>query len=128
MRIVTILGLGAVAMLFALPAEALTISNADPKPHTVTVKSGSDSSEVTIAPRPGGQPTCQSGCTIKLENGDIYEMKGGEEASIESGALFRRCRAARRFEDAIGRFRAGISATGFPYSRRPRDRAAPPPA
>ena len=45
MRIVTILGLGALAMLFALPAEALTISNADPKPHTVTVKSGSDSTE-----------------------------------------------------------------------------------
>ncbi len=88
MRIVMILGLGAVAMLFALPAEALTISNADPKPHTVTVKSGSDSSDVTIAPNQAVQPTCQSGCTIKLENGDIYEMKGGEETSIESGALF----------------------------------------
>jgi hypothetical protein len=88
MRIVMILGLGAVAMLFALPAEALTISNADPKPHTVTVKSGSDSSDVTIAPNQAVQPACQSGCTIKLENGDIYEMKGGEEASIESGALF----------------------------------------
>ena len=28
-------GAGPVAMLFALPAEALTIANADPKPHTV---------------------------------------------------------------------------------------------
>ena len=61
MRIVMILGLGAVAMLLALPAEALTISNADPKPHTVTVKSGSDSSDVTIPPRQDVQPTCQSG-------------------------------------------------------------------
>ena len=60
MRIVMILGLGAVAMLFALPAEALTISNADPKPHTVTVKSGSDSSDVTIAPNQAVQPACQS--------------------------------------------------------------------
>jgi len=88
MRIVTILGLGAAVMLFALPAEALTISNADPKPHTVTLKSGSDSSELTIAPNQAVVPACQSGCTIVLENGDIYEMKGGEVASIESGALF----------------------------------------
>ena len=88
MRIVTILGLGALALLFALPAEALTISNSDPKPHTVKVKSGSDSTELTIAPEKSVEPACQSGCTIELESGDIYEMKGGEEASIESSALF----------------------------------------
>ncbi len=88
MRIVTNLGLGALVMLFALPAEALTISNSDPKPHTITVKSGSDSKELTIAPEAAVEPECQSGCTIELENGDVYELKGGEEASIDSGALF----------------------------------------
>lgn len=88
MRIVTTLGLAAAAMLFALPAEALSISNVDPKPHTIKVKSGSDSTELTIAPAQAVEPACQSGCTVELENGDIYEMKGGEEASIESGALF----------------------------------------
>lgn len=88
MRIVTSLALGAVCILFALPAEALTISNSDAKPHTITVKSGTDSSEMTIAPQQSVQPACQSGCTIELENGDIYELKGEEEASIDTGALF----------------------------------------
>lgn len=88
MRIVTSLALGALATLFALPAEALTISNVDPKPHTITVKQGNDSTELTIAPAQAVQPSCQSGCTIQLENGDLYELKGGEEASIDSGALF----------------------------------------
>jgi hypothetical protein len=88
MRIVTSLALGTLGVLLALPAKALTISNSDPKPHTITVKSGSDSSELTIAPEQAAQPSCQSGCTIELENGDLYELKGGEEASIDGGALF----------------------------------------
>jgi hypothetical protein len=88
MRIVKTLGLCTLTMLFALPAQALTISNVDPKPHTIKVKSGSDSTELTVAPAQAVEPTCQSGCTIELENGDVYEMKGGEVASIESGALF----------------------------------------
>jgi hypothetical protein len=88
MRIVTSLALGAVCVLFALPAEALTISNVDPKPHTITVKSGSESTELTLAPAQSVQPACQSGCTIELENGDVYELKGGEEATIDTGALF----------------------------------------
>ncbi|HEX2446897.1 MAG TPA: hypothetical protein VHK26_01760 [Methyloceanibacter sp.] len=88
MRTVTILGLGAFCLLFALPAEALTISNTDADPHTITVKTGSDSTEVTIAPAAAVEPPCQSGCTIELENGELYELSGGEEASIESGALF----------------------------------------
>lgn len=88
MRTITVLGLGALGVMLALPAEALTISNADPKPQTITVKTGSDSAELTIAPEAAVEPPCQSGCTVELENGDLYEMKGGEEASIESGALF----------------------------------------
>jgi hypothetical protein len=88
MRIVTSLALAAACVLFALPAEALTISNSDAKPHTITVKSGSESTEVTVAAEQSVQPPCQSGCTIELENGDVYELKGGEEASIDTGALF----------------------------------------
>jgi hypothetical protein len=88
MRTVTILGLGALGVMFALPAQALTISNTDPKAHTITVKAGSDSTKLTIEPAAAVEPACQSGCSIVLENGDIYEMKGGEIASIESGALF----------------------------------------
>jgi hypothetical protein len=88
MRTVSILGLGVLGVFFALPAQALTISNTDPDPHTITVKTGSDSTELTIAPETAVEPPCQSGCTVELENGEQYEMKGGEEASIESGVIF----------------------------------------
>ena len=88
MRIAAILGLGVLGFLIAPQAQALTVSNIDPKPHTVTVKAGSDSTEVTIEPDMAVEPACASGCTIELENGERYDMKGGEEASIEGGVLF----------------------------------------
>ena len=37
-------------LLCAVPAQALTISNIDPKPHNVTVIAGSDSKELTVEP------------------------------------------------------------------------------
>ena len=75
MRIAAILGLGVLGFLIAPPAQALTISNIDPKPHTVTIKAGSDSTELTIAPDTAVEPACASGCTVVLENGELYEMK-----------------------------------------------------
>jgi hypothetical protein len=88
MRTVTFLGLGVLGLLFALPAQALTISNTDPAPHTVTIKTGGDSQELTIAPDAAVESPCQAGCTVELENGELYEMKGGEEVSIEGGIMF----------------------------------------
>ncbi len=88
MRIVTILGLGVLGLFFALPAQALTISNTDPDAHTITVKTASDSTELTIEPEAAVEPPCGSGCTVELENGEQYEMKGGEEVSIEGGVIF----------------------------------------
>ncbi len=88
MRIATVLGLGALGFLIAPPAQALTISNTDPKPHTVTVKTGGDSAELTIEPDMAVEPPCQTGCIVELENGEQYEMKGDEEVSIEGGTIF----------------------------------------
>ena len=88
MRIATILGLGVLGMLFTLPAQALTISNTDPDPHTVTVKTGSDSTELVVEPQMAVEPPCAAGCTVELENGELYDMKGGEEVSIEGGVIF----------------------------------------
>ena len=88
MRIATILGLGVLGMLFTLPAQALTISNTDPDPHTVTVKTGGDSTELVVEPQMAVEPPCAAGCSIELENGEQYEMKGGEEVSIEGGIIF----------------------------------------
>ena len=88
MRIATILGLGVLGMLFVLPAQALTISNTDPDSHTITVKAGSDSTELVVEPQMAVEPPCTAGCTIELENGEQYEMKGGEEVSIEGGVIY----------------------------------------
>jgi hypothetical protein len=88
MRIAAGLGLGVLGFLIALPAQALTISNSDPKTHTVTVKTGSDSTELTVQPAASAEPACQSGCTVVLENGEQFEMKGDEEVSIEGGTIF----------------------------------------
>ena len=88
MRIAAILGLGVLGFLIAPPAQALTISNIDPKPHTVTIKAGGDSTELTIAPDTAVEPPCASGCTIELDNGELYEMTGGEQVSIEGGVIF----------------------------------------
>ena len=88
MKIATILGLGVLGMLFTLPAQALTISNTDPDPYTVTVKAGNDSTELVVEPQMAVEPPCAAGCTVELENGEQYEMKGGEEVSIEGGIIF----------------------------------------
>ena len=88
MRFATVLGLGVLGMLIASPAQALTISNTDPKPHTVKIKTGGDSAELTIAPAAAAEPACQAGCTVVLENGEQYEMKGKEEVSIDGGVIF----------------------------------------
>ena len=88
MRIAAILGLGVLGFLIAPPAQALTLSNIDPKPHTVTIKAGSDSTELTIAPDTAVEPACAGGCRVELDNGELYDMKGGEQASIEGGVLY----------------------------------------
>ena len=119
MRTVSILGLGVLGMFFALPAQALTISNTDPDPHTITVKTGSDSTELTIAPETAVEPPCQSGCTVELENGEQYEMKGGEEASIESGVIFVDAAPGGADDDATG-----ATDPGEPAAAAPEDGAA----
>jgi hypothetical protein len=80
--------LGVLAILFALPAEALTISNADPDPHTITVTVGGDSKELTIEPDTEVDAPCEKGCKVELESGEQYDLQGGETVSIEGGVIF----------------------------------------
>jgi hypothetical protein len=86
MRTVSILSLGALSVLFALPAEALTISNMDADSHAITLTG--DSKELTVKPQAEVDVPCDKGCTLELENGEQYELKGDESASIEDGTLF----------------------------------------
>ncbi len=88
MRTVTVLGLGLLGLFCALPAQALTISNTDPDPQTVTVTAGGDSAEFTIEPQAAVEPPCAPGCMIELDSGEQYEMEGGEEVAIEDGVVF----------------------------------------
>ena len=88
MRVASIFCVGVLTMLFAVPAEALTITNSDADSHKITVKVGGDAKELTIAPQTGVDPPCDKGCTVELESGEQYEMQGGEQASIEDGVLF----------------------------------------
>jgi hypothetical protein len=88
MRIATVLGLGVLGMFLAPPAQALTVSNSDADAHTITVKTGSDSTELVVEPNKQVDAPCASGCTVELENGEQYELKGGEEVSIEGGIMF----------------------------------------
>jgi hypothetical protein len=88
MRTISILSLGALGVLFALPAEALTISNMDADSHTITVSVNGGSKELTVEPQAQVDAPCDKGCTISLDSGEQYEMKGGESASIEDGTLF----------------------------------------
>jgi hypothetical protein len=79
---------GALALLCAVPAHALTISNADPKPHKITVIAGGSSNELTVEPDKQVDAACSGGCKVKLENGDTYELKGNETVSLDEGTLF----------------------------------------
>ena len=74
--------------LFALPASALTISNEDPDPHTVTVTAGTDTKQLTVEPDQQVDAVCAAGCMLELENGEQYQMQGGEAVSIEDGVIF----------------------------------------
>ena len=88
MRVVGLVAFGALVLLCTVPAQALTISNIDPKPQKVTVIAGGSSNELTVEPEKQVDAACSSGCKLKLENGDEYELKGGEIVSIEGGVLF----------------------------------------
>jgi hypothetical protein len=75
-------------LVFALPASALTISNVDPDPHTITVTAGTDTKQVTVEPDQQVDAVCTEGCLVELENGEQYQMQGGEAVSIEDGVIF----------------------------------------
>lgn len=76
------------ALVFAAPVSALTISNVDPDPHTITVTAGTDTKQLTLEPDQQVDAVCTEGCMVELENGEQYQMQGGEAVSIEDGVIF----------------------------------------
>lgn len=72
----------------ASPALALTISNLDAEPHTVSVTAGDKTEQVKVEAQQTAEPACQGGCKVKLENDEEYQLKGSEKVSIDGGAIF----------------------------------------
>jgi hypothetical protein len=88
MRFISVASIGLSGLVYAGPVFALTISNIDPKAHTVTVTEGGKASKLTIESNKDAEAPCSDGCKVKLENGEEYQLKGNEAVSIESGAIF----------------------------------------
>ncbi len=86
--VVTVAALGVLSLLATGPAWALTISNLDPEPHKITVVAGSDSKELTVEPEKEVDAPCASGCKVKLENDEEYDLEGNETVSIEGGIIY----------------------------------------
>jgi hypothetical protein len=134
MKFVSIAALGVLGLLYDGPAQALTIVNVDPDPHTITVTVGSDSKELTIAPEKEVDAPCGDGCKVKLENGEAYDLKGGEAVSIEDGAIFVDASpdaddndAPDIDPDAAGADEGSRGAEAPPENSAPEDSASPTP-
>lgn len=82
-------GLG-VAVLFAAPAEALSITNRDDRIHRITIVEGESRTDHSLAPAATLADVCAEGCVIRLNDSDDdeYELEGPEIVSIEEGHLF----------------------------------------
>lgn len=88
MKYASVAWLGVFSLVHAGPAFALTISNIDAKAHTVTVTEGGKANKLTIDSKKEAEAPCANGCKVKLENGEEYQLKGGEDVSIEDNAIF----------------------------------------
>jgi hypothetical protein len=85
----SLLGLAvAASFVAATEAQALSITNRETTPQTLTVMAGDNKDVVTIDPEQAVEGICNAGCVIQLKNGDEYEFEGTEIVSMEDGALF----------------------------------------
>ncbi len=81
--LVTILAVAA-----ASPAEALKLTNHDAAAQKMIISENNGSREQTLAPAETLDGFCNSGCTIKMQDGEEYEFDGNEIVSIEEGLMF----------------------------------------
>lgn len=75
-------------MLMTAPADALTITNNDPVKQTITIIEGDKASNLSLDPGESGGQLCQSGCVIRMKNGDEYDFEGVEVVVIEGDVLY----------------------------------------
>lgn len=76
------------ALLFVVPADAATITNNEASDQKVTVLQGDASEQVAIAPGQTMEGICSASCTLRLSNGDEFDLEPEDTVSMEDGSLF----------------------------------------
>ena len=89
-RVQGVIAWAAIALIWAQPAFAVTLSNNDSKVYKVTVTFKAKSEDHQLAPGKRLVGFCKSGCVIRLNGSaaDEYELEGTERVSIESGLVY----------------------------------------
>lgn len=78
----------AAGLVLSTQAYALTITNNDPVQQTITIVEGDKALELVLAPGQTGGQLCESGCVIRMKNGDEYDFEGVEVVIIEGEVLY----------------------------------------
>lgn len=81
--LLTIIGIASVP-----PAHALKLTNRDTSEHRITIQENNGAREQSLKPAETVDGVCNSGCTIKMQDGEEYEFDGNEIVSIEEGLMF----------------------------------------
>jgi hypothetical protein len=80
-------GAGALTLVMAWQAQAMTLTNRDGADLMVTITENGDSTgqDLLIAANQTLEDVCANGCTITLEDGQKLDFNGDEDVSIEGG-------------------------------------------
>lgn len=81
--LLTILSLAAVS-----PAEAFKLTNRDPAEQKMTISENNATRDQVLKPAETVEGFCNSGCSIRMQDGEEYEFDGNEVVSIEEGLIF----------------------------------------
>ncbi len=85
-----------IACLLPIPADAITVKNADREPRTLTIIEGARKITIDLKPSEQRNGICESTCEIETQDGDVYEFDGNEFVVIEEGLLYIEDAASRQ--------------------------------
>jgi hypothetical protein len=76
------------SLVMASPAAALKLTNRDTAEQKMTISENNAAREQVLKPAETVEGFCNSGCTIRMQDGEEYEFDGNEVVSIEEGLIF----------------------------------------
>lgn len=103
----------AAALLPAVTADAVTVTNLDDNDVTISVIEGEAKQDHTLKRGDVLKGICEKGCVIRLNGNenDEYELEGTEVVSIEEGFLY--------YDGPDGSAEPGNQGSGEPSSPKP---------